>query len=195
MIDVKSISVTFGMDKVKNCLSIAIIPFWVEDKFFEIPVHVAQGNLELLLGQQFLRDHKVFIDCYSQKIKYGQGKWVATVSTDRGLLRIPTVPLDTKIITPSLKYRNKRRKIMEKVRLVKSINNYNVNEVIMNEKPNSLGDALQQLKEIITKMSNVEGFFECFVPEKTSHVAETSTMSSKNEKDVFQIASKKKCLL
>ena len=81
-----NLTFTFGMDKVKNCLSIAIIPFWIEDKFFEIPVHVVQGSLELLLGQQFLRYHKVFIDCYSQKIKYGQGKWVATVSTDRGLL-------------------------------------------------------------------------------------------------------------
>ena len=102
------------MDKVKICESIVTIPMWIENQFFDLLVHVVQGNLELLLGQQFLAENLVTIDCAKQKIKYGQGEWIATVVNDRGLLRIPIVPLDSKIVTPNSRNIRKRRKQKEK---------------------------------------------------------------------------------
>ena len=144
-----NLTFTFGMDKVKNCLANAKVPIWIENQFLEIPIYVVDGNLELLLGQEFLRKFQVVIDCARHKFKYGQGKWIAAVLGDKGLLRVPTVPLDTKIVQPKERILRKRENFRSKSY------NYKVNFAEMGSScPNFLVENLQHFKNCLLYTSD-----------------------------------------
>ena len=144
----------------------AKVPIWIENEFLEIPVYVVDGNLELLLGQDFLTKFKVAIDCARRKLKYGQGKWIAAVLGDKGLLRIPTVPVDTKVISPNEKCIRKREKYRNKLDKIYN-NNYNVNYTEFGSIcPNLLKDALQHIKSTVDDLPKLGEFLRKLLPSK-----------------------------
>ena len=156
-----NLTFTFGMDKVKNCLANAKVPIWIENKFLEIPIYVVDGNLELLLGQEFLRKFQVVIDCARHKFKYGQGKWIAAVLGDKGLLRVPTVPLDTKIVQPKDRILRKREDFRRKCY------NYKVNYTEMGSScPNFLVENLQHFKNILNGLPKLEEIIRILISGK-----------------------------
>ena len=55
-------------------------------------VRLISGNLELLLGRDFLYEFKIIIDSAATKIRIGDGKWISAVDNGKGLICLPIAP-------------------------------------------------------------------------------------------------------
>ena len=146
----------FGSEQIKRSLAKVEIPIWVGDSFRLVNVHLITGNLELLLGRDFLYEFKIVIDSAATKIRIGEGKWIPAVDNGKGLICLPIAPDpkgdETNPMTKAKRQRERKKRF--KANQLQQVNRVSHKEQICldNDETNVYLTEIRNLKNLVNDL-------------------------------------------